>query len=334
MQAIASFRHWRQQRRDRLRVKLRSWITRKRDPEVGPVILHRRRIYIIPSKLGFAYGLLLFCMLLGAMNYANSMAFGLTFLLAGVGLVAMHHTHRNLLNLNISVGHHEPVFAGQTLTFEIVLENPTLKDKIAIGLHWLDDEAQTYVDVPSQGRVLFNLSVAARKRGLQAGGRFTVHTSYPLALFYAWNYVELDMHGLVYPAPESGRSEPPPARGEGRGRNDGLTGQEDYAGLRLYQRRDPPRLIHWKAFPRNRQLVVKQFADPMSDSLWLDWESLAGLPVEERLSRLCRWILEAHRAGLNYGLRMPNLSYPPACDEGHRHRCLEALALFDGRGAI
>ena len=312
-----------------MRLRIRSWIMRKRDREAGPVTLHRRRIYIIPTKLGFAFGFLLFCMLLGAMNYANSMTFGLTFMLTGIALVAMHHAHRNLLNLRLSISHCEPVFAGQVLNFQVVLENPTRHPKIAIALCWIDEPVDVYTDIGEDSSVLFQLPIRAKRRGIQPAGKITASTRFPLALFYAWNYIELDMQGLVYPSAEAGRTVPPPTRGEGHGRTDGLTGQEDYAGLRPYQRLDSPRLIHWKAYPRNRQLVVKQFADPMADTLWLDWDSLEGMPVEERLSRLCRWVLDAHRAGRNYGLRLPDLTLPPACDEGHRHRCLEALALFE-----
>lgn len=329
MTLTRAFSHWRKQKSLRLKQRLRQWATRDRGPEPGPVILHRRRIFIIPSRFGFAFGVLLFCMLLGAMNYANSMAFGLTFLLAGVGLVAMHHTHRNLLNLRLLIGHCEPVFAGQHLHFQIVLENPTRLSKVAIALGWIDEAVQIHADVPSGDRCTVALPLPARHRGRLSAARITVHTRFPMGLFYAWNYVRLDMHGLVYPEPEAGRSTPPPAAGDGRGQREGLAGQEDYAGLRPYQRRDPPRLIHWKAYPRNRQLVVKQFADPLADNLWLDWDSLEGLETEQRLSRLCRWVIDAHRAGRSYGLRLPDLTLAPACDEDHRRRCLEALALFE-----
>lgn len=313
----------------RLKQRLRNWATRDRGAEPGPVSLHRRRIFIIPSRLGFAYGILVFCMLLGAMNYANSMAFGLTFLLTGIGLVAMHHTHRNLLGLQLSVAHCDPVFTGQHLHFQVVFHNPTRLRKVAIALNWTDEPTLIHTDIHPGDRCVITLPAAALKRGRQQAARMTVHTRFPLGLFYAWNYVRLDMQGLVYPEPESGRSTPPPASGEGRGQRETFSGQEDYAGLRPYQRRDPPRLIHWKAYPRNRQLVVKQFADPLSDILWLDWDRLEGLDVEARLSRLCRWVLDAHRAGRHYGLRLPNLTLNPACDEGHRRQCLEALALYE-----
>lgn len=324
-----ALKDWRQHQGRRLRQRLRAWALRRRGPEAGPITLHRRRIYIIPTRFGAAFGLLLFCMLMGAMNYANSMAFGLTFLLTGAGLVAMHHTHRNLLNLRIHASHSDPVFAGQMLHFQITLENPTALAKAAIGFHWIDQPLQGYTDIAAGESRLIRLAVPARQRGQQAAERITIFTRFPLGLFYAWNYIELDMHGLVYPAPDPGQSEAPPARGEGRGRREGQTGREDFAGLRPYQRRDSPRLIHWKAYPRNRQLVVKQFADPLADTLWLDWDSLPGLDTEARLSRLCRWLLDAHREGRSYGLRLPHLTLEPACDEGHRHRCLEALALFD-----
>lgn len=326
---LAPLRQWRQRRSTRLRQRLRGWALRRRGPEASPVSLHRRRIYIIPTRLGAAFGLLLFCMLLGAMNYSNSMAFALTFLLTGVVLVAMHHTHRNLLNLSLAAAHTEPVFAGQALQFRVLLHNPTRHSKIAIGLNWIDQDVHTHVDLASDEHRIISIPAASLRRGYQAAGRMTVHTRYPLGLFYAWNYVQLDTRGLVYPTPEAGRSEPPPAAGEGRDRHQGLSGQEDFAGLRPYQRRDPPRLIHWKAYPRNHQLMVKQFADPVADSLWLDWDSLQGLDPEQRISRLCRWILDIHRAGRSYGLRLPRQQFEPACDEAHMHRCLEALALLE-----
>lgn len=328
MQALSALRQWRKHKADGLRERLRSWALRNRGPESSPVILHRRRIYIIPTRLGAAFGILLFCMLLGAMNYSNSMSFGLTFLLTGIALVAMHHTHRNLLNLKLSAAHADAVFAGQALQYKIVLHNPSHAKKIAIGINWIDQPVHTHVDIDSDEHKIIQIPAATQKRGYQSALRLTVHTRYPLALFYAWNYVHLDMRGLVYPTPEAGHHQPPAAAGDGRDRHQGQTGQDDFAGLRAYQRHDSPRLIHWKAYPRNRQLVVKQFADPIAESLWLDWDSLQGLDTEQRISRLCRWVLDAHRAGRSYGLRLPEQNFEPACNEGHRHRCLEALALL------
>jgi uncharacterized protein (DUF58 family) len=39
-------------------------------------------------------------------------------------------------------------------------------------------------------------------------------------------------------------------------------------------------------------------------------------------------VLKAEAEGRDYGLRLPGVEYPPARGEGHRRRCLEALALY------
>lgn len=319
---------WWQLRR-RAAYRIQRWSQRRRPREKGPVALHRRRIYIVPTRMGFIFGFLVFLMLLGAMNYMNSLAFVLTFLLASLGLVTMHHTHRNLLNLRLSFGQQEPVFAGQNANFRIDIENPSLTERLSLSLHWMNQDPLSQIDVGPKQKITTHLSLPAPARGRLPAPRFTVHTTFPLGLFYAWCYVELDMYCLVYPQPADNRLQAPPSHGDKGGRHSQARGQEDFAGLRDYQRNDSPGTIHWKAYPRNRQLVVKQFADPQSDSLWLDWHSLTGMDTETRLRQLCRWILDAHRRGLHYGLRMPNVELPPACDEAHRRNCLEQLAVFD-----
>lgn len=76
-------------------------------------------------------------MLIGAINYNLSLGHALVFLLAGLGLVAMVHTFRNLVALRLSPGRVLPVFAGDTAHFQVVLENsyghPRLSLELAFG---------------------------------------------------------------------------------------------------------------------------------------------------------------------------------------------------------
>ena len=74
-------------------------------------------------RLGIAFAFMLFAMFLGAMNYANNLALGLTFLLGSLGLTAMHYCHRNLAGVRIRSAASEPVFAGEIARFRIALEN-------------------------------------------------------------------------------------------------------------------------------------------------------------------------------------------------------------------
>ena len=85
---------------------------------------------------------------------------------------------------------------------------------------------------------------------------------------------------------------------------------------------------------RDDSLLTKQFSGRAASELWLDWTMTPpGAGVEARLQRLSRWIIDAHAAGLAFGLRLPGVTHPPASGDAQRERCLEALALFDGAQA-
>ncbi len=105
-------------------------------------------------------------------------------------------------------------------------------------------------------------------------------------------------------------------------------GNEDFHGLRDYRPGESSRHIAWKAVAREQGLLVKQFEGGNDSVLWLSWDSLNGMAVEERLSQLCRWVLDAHRCGKHYGLAIPGKKLSPAFTLQHQRQCLEALALF------
>ena len=75
-------------------------------------------------------------------------------------------------------------------------------------------------------------------------------------------------------------------------------------------------------------MLTKQFGGDRSEELWLDWDSVPDMPLEQRLSILTRWVLLAEREGKNYGLRMPGLVLEPDRGGPHRHQCLQTLAEY------
>jgi len=68
-------------------------------PQPAPYLLTQRRLYILPTKQGLAFALLLFIMLLGSINYSNSLGYFLTFLLASLSVVTIFHTMKMLILL-------------------------------------------------------------------------------------------------------------------------------------------------------------------------------------------------------------------------------------------
>jgi uncharacterized protein (DUF58 family) len=320
--ATSGFKTWRDE-------KLGFWrrLFRRDAPEAGPVTLGRRRVYILPTRSGLVFALILLAMLIGAVNYQNSLAFVLTFLLTGLAVVSMIHTFRNLHALTLRAGHPQPVFAGETARFSVNLENRGGRERYALNLMLPGQEPLT-VDLPQNGGQWLSLPLPSRQRGLLHPGRITLYTRFPLGLFHAWSYVHLDMACLIYPRPAERRGLPPQLPASSGAVGDQGSGSDDFASLRTYHPGDSLRHVHWKAAAREQGLLTKQFGGGISRELWLRWEQTGQLPLEQRLSLLTRWVLEADTLGLAYGLALPEREFAPACGEAHRRRCLGALALY------
>lgn len=310
-----------------------SRLLRRDQAEPGPVTLTRRRVYILPSRTGVIFALLLLAMLIGAINYQNSLAFIFTFLLTGMALVSMVHTFRNLNGLRFRTGHIQPVFAGEQAAFPVSVENPNGHHRYALKVMFAGQAPQT-LDLETNGGQWLELHHPTSKRGWLQPGRITAYTRFPLGLFHAWAYINIEMRGLVYPLPSADHKLPAELLVQDGSSGDQGKGDDDFASLRPYHPGDSLRHVHWKALAREQGLVTKQFGGGVSEQLWLKWEMLGNQPIEEKLSRLTRWVLEADSRGMAYGLVLPDREIKPQRGDTHRRRCLEALALYNLKGAV
>ncbi len=293
--------------------------------------LTRRQLYMLPTGNGLLFGGLLLVLLLAAVNYSNALAYGLTFLLAGIVIVSMLYTHRNLLGLRLSAGAPRPVFAGELASFPVSLHNGNGPARWRVCVEH-DKRVVDSVDLQAGEQLSVRVEVAALHRGYLAAPPVLVSTRFPLGFFYAWSRrIQLEQRCLVYPRPAPPGALAPAPGGPQGWRDTGVQREgDDFVGLREFRRGDSPRHVSWKAFARGRGMLSKQFGGGYRASLWLDWDSLPDLEIEERLSRLCRWVLDCEQAGSYYGLRVPGTTLAPGSGEEHQHRCLAALALLQG----
>ena len=88
------------------------------------------------------------------------------------------------------------------------------------------------------------------------------------------------------------------------------------------------RHIDWRAVARGQPLMTKEFAAEAEGVAYFDFSALHFTNVEERLSQLTLWVIEAERARRPYGVRLPGIEIPPAVGQSHFHQCLRALSLF------
>ncbi len=289
--------------------------------------LRRGRIYILPTGLGFAFGLMLFAMLLGSLNYANNLGLGLTFLLAALGLAAMQACHRNLEALVTRAAGTEPPFAGHDAVFRFVLGNPS-------GAARCDLEAATAaapgspVSIEADGETAVCLRVPTQRRGWIVLDRIEIATRFPYGLFRAWAVLHPDLRCLVYPRPALDAPAPPAAPGAAGG-GTMRRGEDDFAGLKDYHPGDPPRHIAWKAFARTNELLIKEFSGAAEPLPVFDLACAPGVDLEARLSVLARWIVDAHARGETFGLRLPDREIRPQRGDAQRRRCLAAIAAYE-----
>ncbi|MBK8285429.1 MAG: DUF58 domain-containing protein [Ahniella sp.] len=103
---------------------------------------------------------------------------------------------------------------------------------------------------------------------------------------------------------------------------------EEWQGLREYRNSDPPRHIAWKQSAHAETLLVKEFADPVSDAVCLDWFALPLLDPETRISRLTAWVLAAQAEGLSFRLILPESEMGPGSGDEFCAQCLAKLALL------
>ncbi|MGY6277038.1 DUF58 domain-containing protein [Methylomonas sp. MgM2] len=318
---------------DRLSFKQRfklSRFIRGEEPKSGPIELTQRRVFILPTGRGLGLVLTIVLLLLIAFVYNNNLVYLLCFLVASIFFVTILHTYKSLSGLIVDVGYVQPVFAGDTARFQLIVNNP-LNQARPVLLAALDCEQGLSLDANSSKTI--GLLSPVKKRGRQAMGTVTLSSCYPFGIFRAWSPLRFDCHVLVYPRPAK-HSIPLPVRSEGCMTKNGprsieRSNKDDFNGIREYQPGDSLRQIHWRAYAKGQGLMSKQYASEAGASeLWLDYEYTPGGQREERLSMLCRWVLDAETAGLRYGLRLPGKQLNPNQGQKHQAACLEALALF------
>jgi uncharacterized protein (DUF58 family) len=329
----AGQQRWRGRERRSLRRRFTSWLE-SRIPLTDTWTLTQRNIYILPTRAGWGFVVMLLLMLVGSINYQLNLGYVLTFLLAGCAGVSMHLTHATLKGLTLRLRPVASGFAGQPAPLEVVLTSPDNR-RHGIGISFFDTRRfgwrQGFTDVPAHGSASARLTMVPERRGRHKVPTITIETRFPLGLFRAWTVWRPAGEVLAWPRPET----PPPAlpasqptAGEGRQQRRNEGGEFD--GVRAWRRGDTLRQVVWKKVARTGELVSRDHSAAVSRELWLDWQGarVPGGELEARLSRLASWILEAERQGQPWGLKLPppQRDIEPALGDAHRVAALDQLA--------
>ena len=286
--------------RNGLQHRMTAWALRRQAADKLPLVLQSRRVYILPTRAGAAFAVVLAVIFVAGINYGNGLVTLLSFWLAGFSLVAMFQSHRQLTGTRIMDAVAEPAFAGQTVALRLLFER--------------------------RGAVLLHLP--APTRGVWRAPALRVESTAPFGLFRTWTWLQLDVQTLVYPVPHGDLPEPETPGGE-QGGAATSTGLDELAWLRAFREGDSPRQVAWKAYARGAPLLVREYHGNVSAVREYAFDALRGLAAEARLSQLCRWVVDAAARNESWTLVLPGAAPVRGNGAAHRQECLSRLALFD-----
>jgi len=183
--------------------------------------------------------------------------------------------------------------------------------------------------IPADRAARVTLRFPARQRGEYQVGTLCLTSAYPLGFIRFLKKFASAQTYIVNPKPAGDVRLPSSFVHRRDGRTLTELGEgDDFAGVRDYVPGESQRHIDWRAVARGQALMTKQFAAEAEGVVYFDFAALHFANVEERLSQLALWIIEAERARRPYGLRLPGTEIPPAIGQPHFHQCLRALSLF------
>lgn len=308
-------------------------LTRLKRAEPLPIALHRRRIYVVPTRFGLLYSAMLLVMLVGSLNYANNPALLLTCLLGAAAYLSVFSGFRTLDRVVLTSIQAPPCRAGDNVHLWLHFASSAAAPKHNLRLRLENAASATSAgeaivfDLPADGSRAVEAVVPASRRGWMPAGRIRLWTEFPYGLFHVWSWLHPDQHVLVYPRLEH-NAPPLPQSGAGAHARAARHGDEEFGALREYRAGDPRRLIAWKASARQDHLLVKEAESRRGREIVLDWRRLDGLDGEARIARLAAWVERAEAARIPYRLDLPQTRLGPALGAAHRHACLHELALM------
>jgi uncharacterized protein (DUF58 family) len=297
----------------------------------------------VKAKFPLAYptaGFAALLFVLGAMWYAassqNSAAiYLLLFLLASVFLVSIPNTLTNLAGITLRIESAKPTFAGDEVCLPVEIMNTSRATRYGIEVVLSDaDNTRERVDcIPRKSAARLSLRFAAHQRGEHKIEKLDLTSCYPLGFVRASKKFASNQTYLVYPKP-AGTSQLPKhhSRFGDSSVQQGSEHGDDFVGVRAYVPGESQRHIDWKAVARGQLLMTKQFAAETKGAVCLDFSKIRLADVEQKLSQLALWVIEAERARQPYGLRLPTVEISPALGLMHFHCCLRVLSLFQLNG--
>ncbi|WP_144206675.1 DUF58 domain-containing protein [Shewanella donghaensis] len=317
----------------RIKQRWNRWLD-KRIPAKKQITLTHRSIFILPSGFGVAWFVLIIVLYLFGTNYQNNLVIGLSLLLASVFHSCIIYSYKNLAGLTLTSSTPEESYAHTSMSFPLTLSGKVTKDNShtshqQICLNLAGQRHSRITDVGES----FDTSVSCseQSRGRYNPGRIEVSSNFPLGLFRAWSYVDLNINHIIYAAPMSSNVSLTSVNSDNQTEFEHgklQPGVDDYKGLKPYVEGESLKQVAWKQWAQGRGMLTKEFAQPEGKPVWLSLQRTQGDSIEQKLSKLAYQVDLLSQSQQVFGLALHQQIIEQDSGESHRKRCQQLIALY------
>ena len=284
------------------------------------------RTYIVPNGAGVAFGSLFFILLFmgAALNRPLLQLIG--FMIAIPYLSAMVQSNSNVKDLKIRVLESPLAPAGATVEARVVLEQSGrgTSRKISILMRGGSDSGRLMIERVAPGEpVEVRVPLGSFIRGIHPFPDLVVSSEHPIGMFHTWKQFRPVLGLWIHPAPVGSL----PWRQEPSKEEDARL---EYREHRQMSPGDSLSRIDWKRFAKDKERLFRVYEDDPARKVVLSWEGVRHLPVEEALSQMTRWLLDAERGGVEATVDAPFTRGPVTRHSMKAH--LRALASYGEAG--
>jgi uncharacterized protein (DUF58 family) len=276
----------------------------------------------------------LFIVLMASIRYHLNGGYLLVFTAAAITVGSIFSLYRNLRGLHVRGVPPRPVWAGDRLSFEIIIERKRSPRLARLGLEILGgvEPLAFDVDAADGGDLRKFIEISTRRRGEVVLPPLRLRTLYPLGLFVAEARWQPSLRGLAYPKPEERAPALPPVRGDRASVEEALDvgpSGANFSGLRPYRPGDRRQRVAWVVYAKSdgQSLAVRDFSGADGELMLTSRLAAPAGDDEAVISRLAAWALQAEQAGIPYGLTLDSVRVSPRLGREHCGECLTHLAL-------
>ena len=116
-----------------------AWMARNLPP-ARAIDLSQRNVFVFPTRQGLGFGLVVVTLVIGAINYQNSLVYLLAFLLGGMFIACILVTFRNLSGVRLAAVRAHACHAGEHAQFELRVDARDGRPRYGIVVGWPDEE--------------------------------------------------------------------------------------------------------------------------------------------------------------------------------------------------